>query len=138
MAPFFKSILLVDDDVATNHYHEIMLTEWGVTEAVYKVGNGEEALDFLRTHQCEKPSLIMLDINMPVMNGFEFLEQYEFLQPHEKVSYVVFMLTSSMHPNDVNKAGEMEALNGYCEKPMTEEMVLDVIDKIQKEPICFV
>jgi CheY-like chemotaxis protein len=138
MTPFFKSILLVDDDVATNHYHEIMLTEWGVTESVYKVGNGEEALDFLRTHHCEKPSLIMLDINMPVMNGFEFLEQYEFLESHEKVSYVVFMLTSSLHPNDLERADDFEALNGYCEKPMTEEMVLDVIDKIKKEPICFV
>lgn len=135
MTPFFKSILLVDDDFATNHYHEIMLKEWGVTEEIYKAGNGQEAIDFLRTHNCEKPSLIMLDINMPVMNGFEFLEEYEFLQEHEKVSYVVFMLTSSMHPNDVDRADDFISLDGYCEKPMTEEMVLDVIEKIKKTPV---
>ena len=136
MTPFLKAVLLVDDDHSTNHYHEIMLTDWGVTEKIYKVSNGQEALNFLRTQECEKPSLIMLDINMPVMNGFEFLEEYEKLEDQFKVSYVVFMLTSSLHAKDINRAKDFETLNGYCEKPMTEEMIQQILDKIMAEESC--
>ena len=130
MTPFFKAILLVDDDYATNHYHEIMLTEWNVAETIYKVDNGQEALDFLKNHPHDKPSLIMLDINMPVMNGFEFLEEYETLDEHQKASFVVFMLTSSLHPKDISRAEQFESLDGYCEKPMTEAMIEDIMGKI--------
>jgi CheY-like chemotaxis protein len=133
MATYLKAVLLVDDDHATNHYHEIMLSDWGVAENIYKVSNGQEALDFLKSETCEKPSLIMLDINMPVMNGFEFLEEYEKLEEHEKVSYVVFMLTSSLHESDVDRAKDFNALNGYCEKPMTEEMMKTILAKMNIE-----
>jgi CheY-like chemotaxis protein len=136
MMPYLKAILLVDDDHATNHYHEIMLTDWGVAENIYKVSNGQEALDFLKDQNCEKPSLIMLDINMPVMNGFEFLEEYEKLEEHEKVSFVVFMLTSSLHSSDVDKAKDFNALNGYCEKPMTEEMMHKILAQMNIEMPC--
>ena len=132
MRPFFETILLVDDDFATNHYHEIILEEWGVSKAIYMVSNGQQALEFLKTQpQQGKPSLILLDINMPVMNGFEFLEEYERLDESQKVSFVIFMLTSSLHPNDVQRAGKFKALNGYCEKPMTEEVLKTIVDKIQ-------
>jgi CheY-like chemotaxis protein len=133
MIPFFKTVLLVDDDHSTNHYHEIMLNDWGVTEVVHKVTNGLEALNFLKSQKHEKPSLIMLDINMPVMNGFEFLEEYEKLDECHKVSFVVFMLTSSLHENDVERAAQLNSLGGYCEKPMTEEMIMDVINKLTIE-----
>ena len=130
MTPYLKAILLVDDDYATNHYHEIMLTEWGVAETIYKVSNGQEALDFLKDQTHDRPSLIMLDINMPVMNGFEFLLEYEKLEAHEKVSYVVFMLTSSLHNKDIERAKDFNTLQGYCEKPMTEEMMQEILKKI--------
>jgi CheY-like chemotaxis protein len=133
MTPLLKSVLLVDDDHATNHYHEIMLMDWGVAENIYKVSNGQEALDFLKDKTYEKPCLIMLDINMPVMNGFEFLEEYEKLEAHEKISYVVFMLTSSLHSSDMDRAKDFNALNGYCEKPMTEEMMKEIMEKIGVE-----
>jgi CheY-like chemotaxis protein len=131
MAPYLKAILLVDDDQATNHYHEIMLTDWGVAEKIYKVSNGREALDFLKSQANEQPSLIMLDINMPVMNGFEFLEEYEKLHEDEKASYLVFMLTSSLHDRDIERAKNFKSLNGYCEKPMAEDIIREILGKIK-------
>jgi CheY-like chemotaxis protein len=135
MTPYLKVILLVDDDQATNHYHEIMLTDWGVAEKIYKVSNGREALDFLKNQESEKPSLIMLDINMPVMNGFEFLEEYEQLNEHEKASYLVFMLTSSLHNRDIERAKGFKSLNGYCEKPMAEDIIRDILSKIMDKEV---
>jgi CheY-like chemotaxis protein len=132
MKPFFKAIILVDDDPTTNHYHQIVLREWGVAEAIHVTTNGLEALTFLKSYPQDKPSLIMLDINMPVMNGFEFLEEYQKLDELYKASFVVFMLTSSLHPRDVERAEKFKDLNGYCEKPMTEEMIHNIITQIME------
>ena len=131
MTPFFKSILLVDDDQSTNHYHEIIFEDWEVSESIHMASNGQEALNFLVKKPQDEPSLIMLDVNMPIMNGFEFLEEYEKLPNEQKASFVIFMLTSSLHPADVERASKFKSVNGYCEKPMTKEMMDSIVEQIK-------
>lgn len=67
------STLLVDDDETTNFVNEMLLKDMGVTEQILTAHNGQEALELIleRCENNECPSLILLDINMPVMNGFE-------------------------------------------------------------------
>jgi CheY-like chemotaxis protein len=123
---FFKSILLVDDDEATNFYHRIMLEEWGVVENTYTCMHGRMALDFIQTHptfRLEHPSLILLDINMPVMNGFEFLEEYAKLDDSLKATHILFMLTTSLHQRDIDRASNIDDLKGYFNKPLTLEQL---------------
>lgn len=130
----FKSVLLVDDDEATNFLHQVYLKEWDLAEDIYTAMNGQEALDFLESNldfRKNKPSLILLDINMPVMNGFEFMEAYAELDASMKASIVVVMLTSSIHPSDKDRAGEVKDLNSFMNKPLTKEQLESVIATLE-------
>ena len=130
----FKSVLLVDDDEATNFLHKIYLNEWEFAENIYTALNGQEALDFLESNvefRENKPSLILLDINMPVMNGFEFMEAYANLDESFKASIVVVMLTSSLHHKDQEKAGDMEDLRSFINKPLTRDQLEEVIAQLE-------
>lgn len=123
---YFNSILLVDDDEAINFYHKIMLEEWAVTDKVHTCQHGAQALDYLQEKGqfcTERPSLILLDVNMPVMNGFEFLAEYAKLPPSQKASKVIVMLTTSLHNTDVEKAEMYSDLSGYFNKPLTFEQL---------------
>lgn len=131
---YFNAVLLVDDDDATNFYHEIVLEEWGKVKNIYVALNGKQAIDFLKEHDSfryERPSLILLDINMPVMNGFEFLEAYRTLDDDLKASFVVVMLTTSLHPKDQNKAQGFNELRGYINKPLTVEELEKILQQAQ-------
>ena len=129
----FKSILLVDDDPSTNFLHQHFLQEWGVTEKIFVAENGKEAIDFLASTPsflAENPSLILLDINMPVMDGFEFLDKYEKLPPDMHASILVVMLTSSLHERDKKRAEIYKSLKGFLHKPLTEEDMRAIFTKL--------
>lgn len=129
-----KSILLVDDDPSTNFLHSFYIEEWGLTENIHIALNGQEALDFLKTNESfkiNKPSLILLDINMPVMNGFEFLEAYEHLDDSFKATTVVAMLTSSLHASDQEKAKNQKELKGFLNKPLSKENLEELIANME-------
>jgi len=131
----FKSILLVDDDRGTNFLHEHYLKEWEVTEKIYVAMNGKEAIDFLKdtpSFGADKLSLILLDINMPVMDGFEFLEAYEQLPVELQASIIVVMLTSSLHKKDMKRAQANKSLKGFIHKPLSKEEMKKIISQIKQ------
>lgn len=116
--------LLVDDDQTTNFVNRRLLEGMAVSEKVLVAHNGQEALQLIRK-QCESgccPQLILLDINMPVMNGFEFLDAYAQLELSQKQSVVIIMLTTSLHPRDVERIREAP-IQGFLSKPLTKEKV---------------
>src|SRR5688500_15387847 len=131
-----KNILLVDDDEMTNIVNSDLIKSLGITENVSIVFNGREALDYLvRAHESPapdgfiRPDLILLDINMPVMNGFQFLEDYYYMLGHKKLSTIVTMLTTSLIKDEVSKALSMDHIvKGYIEKPLTKEIVMQIYD----------
>jgi len=132
----FKSVLLVDDDPTINFVHKLFLTEWEVTDQIYTAANGQEALDFLEQSDDfgqEPPSMILLDINMPVMNGFEFLEAYESLPESKKASVIMAMLTTSLHEKDREKASQFISLDSYMSKPLEKEQLMKVINNYWME-----
>lgn len=98
-------ILLVDDDDTTNFVNQLLLEDLKVTEQVMVANNGRDALQLL-TQQWTKgscPELLLLDLNMPEMDGFEFLEAYEALEFEQKKSFVIVVLTTSMNPVDFER-----------------------------------
>lgn len=130
-----KNILLVDDDEITNYINSDLIESCGITEKISIALNGKEALDYImKAHEAKDstyvvPDLILLDINMPVMNGFQFLENYNYLQNDNKFSSIVTMLTTSLIKDEVSRALSMDNIvKGYIEKPLTKEVVMQIYE----------
>jgi CheY-like chemotaxis protein len=126
-----KSVLLVDDDNINNFINERLIKKLAMTQYVNIAVNGEEALDFLKKKNSSKepmPELILLDINMPVMDGFEFLKEYEKLDLPDKEKVVITMLTTSTNPGDMDKFNKANVAS-YINKPLTEPKLIEIMKK---------
>jgi len=132
MAPL-KSVLLVDDDPTTNYLNKLLLTRLGVAQQVLVAENGEQALRTLdQTHRTAAeaafPMLILLDMNMPVLNGLAFLEAYAQMPLAQRRIIVVVMLTTSLHPADLARAQQLP-IAGFLNKPLTKEKVTAIVQQ---------
>ncbi|PLX09021.1 MAG: response regulator [Marinilabiliales bacterium] len=96
-----KSILLIDDDFATNYLHQLMLEQLKMVKNIFIVDNGKQALDILFDKQNKPklvPDLILLYLNMPLMDGWSFINEYKKYVPATKSN--IIMITSSLNPKD--------------------------------------
>jgi CheY-like chemotaxis protein len=123
MSKKLTSVLLIDDDEPTNFFNQMIVEDSGCAQQVKAIQSGEEALEYLSSisENDSSPDLIFLDINMPAMNGWEFLEQYKKLHPSSKGKVMVVMLTTSLFPEDKSKAEETPEVSGFENKPLTPE-----------------
>lgn len=126
--------MLIDDDEPTNFLNKMLIEETGVAHEVRVAQSAREALDYLSGKQPgatgdtpPAPDLIFLDINMPAMDGWEFLEHYDRLSPQQKASIIVVMLTTSFNPEDENKAKTISYISSYQNKPLTGEVIHDIL-----------
>ncbi len=119
----FKSVLLVDDSRASNFMHREMIREADFAERVDVALDGEEALEFLRNGDLASeffpPSVIFLDINMPRMDGFEFLEACKALPDVQRRSTIIVMVTTSLNPNDRERAIATGMVRDFHSKPLS-------------------
>ena len=110
-------ILLVDDDKALNYLNRLILKDNRVDCPVDEALNGQQALDYISTSD-SCPDVILLDINMPGIDGFQFLKEYEKIGKCNKRSRI-FMLTSSLRDEDKTSALANKLVSGYLDKPLT-------------------
>ena len=129
-----KTVLLIDDDEPTNFIHKKTLERSGLVDNVYVAHGGQEALNFLE-NVCKHdqglsiPDLIFLDINMPAMDGWEFLAHYEMLKMLQKENIVIVMLTTSLNPDDEIKSKAIKEVYDYKNKPLTRQMIEEIAHK---------
>jgi CheY-like chemotaxis protein len=123
-----RKVLLVDDDVATNFLNKMKLNSFDPDCEVATAGDGLEAIDYLSaTEEC--PDVILLDLNMPGLDGFGFLKKYEELGKCLQSKVFVFIVTSSLRNEDKAKAVTSGLVTGYFEKPLSENH-LQIIQRI--------
>ncbi|MBL4577466.1 MAG: response regulator [Flavobacteriales bacterium] len=125
-------VMLIDDEESTNFLSEMVLKQVGCAERIVVKQSAMEALDYLKSKEDgehPQPNIIFLDINMPGMDGWEFLEKYRDLNKGEKGEIIVVMLTTSLNPADAEKAKGIEEIDAFRSKPLTREM----LDKILEE-----
>ncbi len=121
-----SSVLLVDDDSTNNFLNELLLKNLGVTDQLLVAENGTEALALLAREADAPPTLILLDVNMPGMNGIEFLEAYQQLPAAQRAATVVLVLTTSLAARDLGRLDEL-AIAGLVSKPLTKEKLAAIL-----------
>ena len=123
--------MLVDDDGVTNYVHESIIEDADVAKDVIIAENGRQALEMVQQKAAQSndcPGLIFLDINMPVMNGFEFLEAYQQMEKKFTQPIIIVMLTSSLNPKDIQRANQA-GVTEFLDKPLTADKLQEVINK---------
>ena len=127
-----RSVLLVDDDNTTNFLNTFFVKQVDSSIEIHVVGNGQEAIDFLTLNGKANlmPCLLILDTNMPVMNGWEFLEAFE--QKFDstlKKNIVIVMLTSLDIDHAVKRAMDMPNVSDTAQKPLSDLQFRALIKK---------
>ncbi|WP_242916277.1 response regulator [Pontibacter liquoris] len=132
-----SGVLLIDDDDTTNFLNQRLLDRMAVTDNVRTFVNGKQAFDYLYNVSNKnyegtgssyfQPELIFLDINMPVMDGFEMLDLFERLDKAFREQITMVVLTTSTHPQDTANSKKYNA--EYLTKPLTVEKVNMLLEK---------
>ena len=126
-------ILIVDDSPAFNQLTRLTIKKSGLECNITELSNGLKALEYLAvSNSC--PDVILLDINMPVMDGFDFLEEYT--RDHKCLNKsFVYMLTSSAEERDKANAKAFDIVKGYFEKPISKENIAAISYDIEQSRI---
>jgi CheY-like chemotaxis protein len=130
-------VLVIDDDEATNFFNEMIVEKSGCSEYIKIAQSGQEALDYLTNsikHESGEnrfpcPDLIFLDINMPAMDGWEFLDKYRKLNKEYHGNTIVVMLTTSLFPEDIARANQIPEISCFENKPLTAEKLNKLLGK---------
>lgn len=123
----FAAIFLVDDDPINNLINKRLLGKVGISNKIIEFLEGEEALVQIEALPSENQILIFLDINMPVLNGWEFIEKYNEVFPNRQDRIVI--LSSSIDYQDRQKAKEYQIVSGFLEKPLTLDKIYSQLEK---------
>jgi CheY-like chemotaxis protein len=115
---------VVDDDIVYTMGIKRLLKRINQIEEVAFFDNGKQALDELIANKDnleQLPNVILLDINMPVMDGWEFLKAYTKAKTQLSKEIIIYMISSSINPSDIERAKTFEDITEYLEKPVTLE-----------------
>jgi CheY-like chemotaxis protein len=126
-------IMCIDDDPITLMLIKKVVQKVSFSEQIISAQNGEEALDIFNQLKknnfkatVDKPQLIFLDLNMPVMGGWEFLDYFNTSNYSEFNSIKVIILTSTINPEDIKKSKTYPNVISFQSKPITIEMLEDI------------
>ena len=123
-------VLLVDDDDDANHFQEKIMRKNNFAEQIDKVLNGADAMDYLNrciNGEHSLPEFIFLDLNMPKMDGWTFLEKYNQLKEEIKSKIVLIILTSSINPDDAERAKHTPQVKGYKNKFLDKNQLGEIL-----------
>lgn len=120
-------VMLVDDNEADNYLARLIIEESGLADVVLTFEDAALAISHLSAPDSHCVDLILLDIRMPRMDGFQFLDAYERLPMDRRANAVVVMLTTSLNPIDIERARCFDCVSDYLEKPLTEEQFIELV-----------
>lgn len=120
-----SKIILVDDDLTVNYFHKRLLQSFFDKDKIETCINGKQAIELLtnmkETYDKEEHVVILLDLNMPIMNGWEFLAEFHYLKEELKFSSTIYIVTSSLNPEDKENCITNTDVKEYLSKPLSKK-----------------
>ena len=121
------AILLIDDDEIIDFLHRKLLIKAGITAPIIKIHNGKKAIEeLLKLNDLlneDDNVLALLDINMPVLDGWGFLEEFEVIIPSLKFNLELYIVSASSNTDDVKKSKNYPRVIDYLNKPLSTENI---------------
>jgi len=125
MSNHYKTCLLIDDNYIDNFVTRRILESSNFAEQIVVSSSATEAMASLRSGSV-KPDVIFLDIRMPQMGGFEFLQEFDKLDIEGKNNIKIFMLSSSLDPTDLRKSTNNKYITHFLHKPLTQKALDEI------------
>ena len=128
-----KNILLIDDDATIIFLTKRIIVSTGIDTSIKEFGDGQEAIDFLKdnvNYAEVLPDVIFLDLSMPIMDGWEFLEEYIFVEPKIKKKIKLYIVSSSISPHDIERAKHFNMVSDFIIKPLVKEKFIEIIENL--------
>ncbi len=129
------NICVIDDDDIYQFTITKILSSIKMNKKILLFSDGEEALDFMIDNlysDSELPDVIFLDINMPIMDGFQFMEEYVKLKPKLNKEITIYMVSSSVDPVDIAKAKSISDISDYIIKPIEVKQLKAIMADLQE------
>jgi CheY-like chemotaxis protein len=126
----YRTVLLIDDNEIDNLINQKMIEAAAIAENIYTHTGAKSAIEFLKNMEkidvADKvvPDIIFLDIDMPLMDGFQFLDEFEKLAPATKKKTRIVMLTSSINPQDFSRSRKYANVKLYLNKPLSHDSIM--------------
>jgi CheY-like chemotaxis protein len=123
-----KDILVVDDDSIANFLIERIVTSTGFVRNIQKALNGKQALEIFENNlrsAAPVPEVVLLDLNMPIMNGFEFIRAFRAMEFSQKQNTLIILVTSSSNPADIATAKQL-GIKYYLTKPLSADRLKEI------------
>jgi CheY-like chemotaxis protein len=124
------TLYLIDDDDTYQFIVQRTLNSLNLVNSIKLFSNGKAAIDFLEAtlHDIEQiPDVILLDLTMPIMDGWQFLEQYLRFRPRIGKKVVIFVVSSSIDPRDMQRAKSISEVTDYIIKPLTKSKLISML-----------
>ncbi|MEM6386861.1 MAG: response regulator [Pseudomonadota bacterium] len=125
-------LAIIDDAEFDQMLYARIIARTGLVDETLCFYSAEEAVEYFKSPDSEPVDVILLDINMPGMSGFEFLELVSKDEFKEYADLVVVMLTTSLDPSDVARARSFDLVKDYINKPLEEQHIEQIIEMLRK------
>lgn len=125
-----RTALIIDDDHVDQMIYKRIFSRSDKVQNLISFTDAKKALEYLESEECEQIDVIFLDIYMPKMNGFAFLDALEQQLGNKNSAAIIIMLSTSKDVDDVERAKKYEQVKAYVNKPITVEDVEEIIENV--------
>ena len=125
-----KTLMIIDDDDVFVFLIKKGIEKAQVVEKIIVFDNGMDSINYLKENFQNPdmlPEIILLDLSMPIMDGWQFLEEYTLLKPKIEKKMLIYLVTSSISPEDLKAAKSINAVSDFIVKPITAEKLLEIL-----------
>jgi len=127
-------ICIIDDDKVYQFMLSRIINQNNLAENIISFSDGEEALQYLTDNKANNekiPDAIFLDANMPIMDGWQFIDEYASIKTQLEKKIIIYMLTSSVDPVDIERASKISEISDYIVKPIQLEGIEKIFKKLE-------